>query len=95
MINFKEFLNLSETSENKENFNMINISKQGMQGACMNETCELTDDEFKCNIADEKEIKYFKAQSVLNCDYEFEQENVTINNELLLENIQLNNTLSS
>lgn len=102
VLKFNDFLNFtnsSNISQNKENVDIVNL-KQGMQGACLNETCELTDEGDTTNQnknRDQKMIKSLKTKSVLRNkpEIELEQRRVqTIQNEFL-DTSDLNNTLSS
>jgi len=73
------------------------MGTQGVQGACMNETWELTEEGDTPNHYNNKEdiIRSLKTKSVLNnSDIEFEQENMPAE-EMLLETLKMDNTLSS
>lgn len=74
-----------------------------MQGACLNETCELTDEGDITNQNSKQDaivIKSLRAKSVVKDlperpQYEFEQNHMQAMNELILLNVNLNNTMSS
>jgi hypothetical protein len=103
-LNFKDFLGFdSSQKKRKENIEVVNMSKQGMQGACLNETCELTDEGDTTNQNNKKSeivIKSLRAKSVVqdlseHPQYELEQNHAPTMKEMLLVNANLNNTMSS
>ena len=74
-----------------------------MQGACLNETCELTDEGDTTNQNNKKSeivIKSLRAKSVVqdlseHPQYVLEQNHAPTMKEMLLVNANLNNTMSS
>lgn len=98
VINFDDFLMMtnSDITIQKENVDVFNMSKQGMQGAWLNETWELTDegDITNQNLKwHENEIKSLRTKSVLlGKTIEFEQNNIPSS---ISNGKDLDNTISS